>query len=106
MKKFIVIVESLAAIASSGNIVTKNGEKLLVINDPENWVEATSRSLNFYKNENLPKDVKTFDSHETAERFAKRWKGHPWYCKPSGKFEILEIKPVYEQVLKGYEIDI
>ena len=100
MNKFAIIVESKEAISGYNHtVMTKAGDKFLVTKDHEGWVEASSTRWN-----GEIEDPKLFPSRASAESFAKRWKGHPWWCKPNGNFEILEVKPVYTQVLRGYEV--
>lgn len=66
------------------------------------WVEATGMSCDFERG--IPKDIKTFDTKEDADRFIKRWKGHPWYYKPNEEYEIIEVIPKYKQVQDGWEV--
>ena len=102
MNKFALIVESREA-TNDINIVTKEGEKFLVTVQPEGWVEATSTRL-IGKLDILFNRTKLFDSVEEATKFAKRWAGHPWWCIPNGKFEIVEVQPVFKQMLDGYKV--
>jgi hypothetical protein len=44
-----------------------------------------------------------FNTYNEAEEFAKRWKGHPHWCKPSVGYEIVEVDSVYRQELIGYK---
>lgn len=104
---FAVIVESCEARSGyNDSIMTKAGDKFLVTVEPEGWVEATSSQWNgSLRNSNgFPHKPKMFDSREAAEKFAKRWKGHPWWCRPNGNFDIIEIEPVFKQVPDGYAI--
>ena len=94
---FCVIVESKEARSGSkGNpIITRAGEKFVVINGrrgitSQNFVDV------------MPTDTLPFSTREEAEKFAMSWKGHPWYCIPSGKYEVVEVEPIYKQVLVGY----
>jgi hypothetical protein len=106
MSKFALIIESAEAKSEYDNsVMTRTGEKMLVIEDPERWVEATSHywHSNYNNSEGFPPFTKLFGSVEAATEFAKRWVGHPWYCKPNGNFEVIEVMPRYKQVLKGYE---
>lgn len=107
ISKFALIVESAEARSGYDNsVITRTGEKMLVTVEPEGWVEATSSrwtgSLN--DSDGFPIKAKLFDSAEAATKFAKRWNGHPWYCKPNGNFEVVEVKPNFKQVLDGYEV--
>ncbi len=106
MSKFALIIESSEAISECYNsVMTRTGEKMLVIEDSECGVEATSHywHSSYNDSEGFPPFTKLFDSVEAATEFAKRWVGHPWYCKPNGNFEVVEVTPRYKKVLKGYE---
>lgn len=96
-------------------VVTQSGEWFIVENEPEGWVEATSINIGGGSAANLldewlgrsasnSKHIKRFNSPEEAESFARRWRGHPWYCKPSGKFSVVEIKPVYKRVVDSWRV--
>ena len=100
MSSFIVVGESLEALSESGKVITKNGQKFIVTFS-EGWDSSISWNGNINRSSNNPK---LFESIDTATEFARKWKGHPWYYKPNGKFEIVEVRPVYKQVQDGYEI--
>lgn len=107
MNKYALIVESAEARTGYDNsVITQAGDKFLVTIEPEGWVEATSNrwtgSLN--SSNGFPVNPKLFDSAEDANKFAHRWKGHPWYCKPNGSFEVVEVKPKFKQVLDVYQV--
>lgn len=89
--------------SSTGTLVSKEGQWHWVVNEPEDWVEATS--MRAYQDK-VPYDVKTFITHEQAERFCKRWPKiyHPWYGEPNGVYKIVEVQPVYKQSLDGYKV--
>jgi hypothetical protein len=109
MSKFVLIVESKEARSGYDNsVLTKAGDKFLVTIEPEGWVEATSSRWTGSLNESngFPIRAKLFDSKDAAVKFGKRWKGHPWYCKPNGNFQVIEVKPIFKQVLDGYEAEI
>lgn len=91
-RKFSVIVACKEAISANGHVVTRQAEKRWVCNSEGGWVEATSQG--FFGYSEIPGDVKAFASREDAEKFARRWKGHPWYCQPTGEFEVIELEPV------------
>lgn len=101
MKKFIIIVTSLEARSeSTGNpIITPAGTRFVVVNEPEGWVEASSI---WYTDGKIPVSAKLFDTVEEAKKFAQRWKGHPWWCKPSGEFKIIEVEKTYREIFSGY----
>lgn len=97
--KFAVVVESREVRSGYNNVLmTKAGDKFLVTVEPEGWVEATSSHWN-----GGLANAKLFDCQTKAEEFAKRWKGHPWWCQPNGNFEVFEVRPIFKQVLVGYE---
>lgn len=79
----------------------REDEWFLVIKEPDGWVSATSTRWNG-DNKHITESVKTFSSREAAERFAKKWKGHPSWCNPTGKYEIVAVEPVYVEVLDHY----
>ncbi len=85
---------------------TQYGEKFLVIDDDGGWVEASSVSLpnNFKASNHGLNNAKVFKSAEDAANFARRWNGHPWWCKPNGNFEVIEVVPVFRQVKNGYAV--
>lgn len=105
MSKFVLIVEGKEARSRSGCVVIPAGEKFLVVEEPEGWVEATSCSYrgNLRRSRGLQSQAKVFDSVAAATEFAQCWKGHPWYCKPNGNYEVIEVRPVSIQVFDGYE---
>lgn len=91
-----------ASSGAKGNpIMTHEGDKVWVVKEPDGWVEATSRSVVYCPNP--PLDCLVFNSYEAAEKFIKRWKGHPWYSVPNGNYEIIEVEKKYKQVLCGYQ---
>ena len=73
--------------------------------EPEGWVEASSSRVS-YNEGAVPVDLKTFETRDKAETFARRWKGHPWWCSPNGTFEVVEVVPrqVVEAKIVGYEV--
>ena len=101
---FIVVVESKEARSSykDNPILTYEGDRFIVLEDDEGWVEATST---IFINDEIPRGAKLFDTEKDAAKFAKRWKGHPWWCRPNGNYEIIEVIPKTETVIKiiGYE---
>lgn len=98
--RFAVVVTCKEARSSDKSVITKAGERRLVMKEPGGWVEATSQGFVGA----FPLDTKTFPTAEEAHGFAERWKGHPWYCVPNGEFEIFAITPLYTQSLAGYEL--
>lgn len=82
--------------------ITEEGAWVWVCEEDGGWVEATATSTFLYKN--LPKDVKTFPTSDAAEKFIKRWKGHPWYYVPNDVYQIIEVKPKYKTIPDGWEV--
>jgi hypothetical protein len=99
MNKFAIIVTGSEAKSSYDSVVGKENQLYWVIMEREGWVEATSRDYQ----PAVPKDIKLFDSETSAIAFAKRWSGHPWWCKPKS-YEIVELQERYERVMTGYEV--
>jgi hypothetical protein len=99
--KYVVFFECKEKISQSGAIVTAEGTLAVVINEPDGWVEATSRRVN--TTEQIPGDVKLFETEEAAVAFIKRWKGHPWYFVPSKNFEVVAVAPKMVTVQQGWE---
>jgi len=107
ISKFVLIVESHEARSGYNNtVLTESGDRFLVVDEPEGWVEATSAAWTGSLNDSngFPHEPKLFESVGEAAAFAKRWEGHPWWCKPNGKYEILEMRPAFKQVQDGYEM--
>lgn len=100
--RYVVVVSSKEAkSASKGNpVITEEGEKFLVLKEPEGWVEATSIQWSGTVNS----DALTFNDVISAEKFAKRWKGHPWWCKPNGDYEIIEISARIVKRQEGWNV--
>lgn len=102
-KLFGLVVESREAKSTAGHTLTKNGERFWVTVEPEGWVDATSVRVDWVK-EKVPYDLKTFPTREAAERFAKKWKGHPWWCNPNGNYEVVEVTQRYKTTPDGYSL--
>jgi hypothetical protein len=80
-------------------IVTAAGTKALLLVEPEGWVPATSGEFS-----GSFAGAKRFRSEADAHEFMRTWGGHPWYNTPNGKYELIELRPVYEQVVRGWEV--
>ncbi len=96
-----MIVESRQVLDAHNDVITKKGERFLVMLEHEGWVEATSQRIE--DSDAIHKDAKIFDTPEEAKAFIKRWEGHPWWCVPNGKYELVEVTPRYVQVFSGWE---
>ena len=101
MHKFAVIVTGDEAFTASGEVFTQKGQQFWVLIEPEGWVPATS--IRYNEEDALPSKLKTFKTREAAERFATRWDGHPWWCKPIS-FKVVEIKEKFKRISDGYEL--
>lgn len=98
---FIVIVESKEVLDYTGFGITKEGTKFIITIDPDGWGDTSDS----YNNSNdITKHVKLFKTEKEADKFAKKWKGHPWWCKPNGNYTIHEVFPVTKQVVVGYSL--
>lgn len=98
---FVVVVESAKVISGAkvNSPITYEGDRFIVTIDPEHWVEADSQHFNG----EIPPHAKIFDTFNEAEKFAKRWGGHPYWCKPNGNYEIIEVQPKFgEPQIIGY----
>lgn len=97
---FAIIVTGLEARSGfpCNSIVSNAGDRFWVT--IEDSVGASSTHFRSY--DEVPRHAKTFMSSEVAEKFAKQWKGHPWWCRPSGEYEIVELHPKYRRVPDGY----
>jgi hypothetical protein len=91
---FVLIVSSKEARSGvEGNpVMTQAGDRFVVVVEPEGWVEATSRSYD--ANNVISPDAKIFRTVSGAAKFARRWKGHPWYCIPDGNFEVVPVQRI------------
>ena len=95
---FAVIVYSKKVLAYDHSVMTRENEAFWVtVSDSYN---STSRCHDESK---VAGDVKKFSTVEEAVKFAKKWRGHPWWVD-SQAYKIVEIKPVYKQVVCGYEV--
>ncbi len=103
---YVVVVESFEACSGAiGNqILTREGDKFIALLDESGWVEASSIKYDGL----IPMNAKTFATKESAEEFARRWKGHPWWCRPNGNYKVLEVQEiaVIERRVVGYELII
>lgn len=82
MALFAIIVTSKKACSGVPGhpVMTVEGEKFWVERDHDGWVPATSSRLKSYPKPSA--SLKTFNTHDEAEAFAKSWTGHPWWCVP------------------------
>jgi hypothetical protein len=98
---FALKVRSHEARSGPEDIITAEGSWFWVVDEPNGWVEATSSPCN-YEPGKVPNNVKTFKTEWGAAEFAVDWKGHPWWCKPDGTFEVVRLKP--RMVQDGWEV--
>jgi len=99
---YAVIVHSKEARSGdkNGTVMTKDGDRFWACIEPEGWVDADGRQV---VGETPPADVKVFNSPREAEKFAKRWKGHPWWVRPNGTFEVVPLVPNMVVVQQGWK---
>jgi hypothetical protein len=94
----IVTGKEMRSGAEGNPIVGREGERYWVCED--HWGDTSSRCTDPAR---VAGDVKLFKTEAAATAFAQRWSGHPWWCSPTGEFEVVEIRPRYRKVLVGYE---
>lgn len=102
--KFALIVAGKEARSGDAQktVMTVAGERFWVMNEPDGWVEATSVRVD--SSQRIPADVKVFATAADAEKFARRWKGHPWWCKPNGVFEVVPVSPIFVTQQCGWQL--
>ena len=101
---YALIVQGKEMKSENGTVMTRNKEWFLVISDPEGWVEATS--IQHSLGNSIRKDAKLFKTSAEAAEFAKHWKGHPWWCSPTGKCRVIKVKPCYGKPPVDYFIEV
>jgi hypothetical protein len=85
---------------SPGNpVIAKEGTEFWVTIEPEGWVEATSSLVT--DRTKVPHDLKIWKTKDDAVKFAKRWKGHPWWCSPVSH-EVVKVNPKFKEIFDGY----
>lgn len=99
--KYAVIFSAKEARATDGTLITPKGRQFVVVKEADGWVPATSSIFNA---DRLPLDLKTWKSLAEAEKFMRKWAGHPWYASPE-TFKTVKVHEVYELKLAGYGID-
>ena len=82
---------------STGEIVTHENDQVIVTKGE--WGDTSEE----YLPNDIEKDVKIFFSEKDAIKFARKWKGHPSYYMPNGKFEIIRIEPITKKIVVGYK---
>lgn len=100
--RYAIMVTSDKAVSDAGMpgaVVTEKGDRFWVCIEPEGWVEATSSRVGDPMD--IPVDAMTFITEAAAEHFAKKWTGHPWWCKPI-EHEIIPVLPKFRQVHSGW----
>lgn len=83
--------------------MTEAGSEFIVRACDQGCVPATS-SLLLMTDQVLPKDTMLWPTEEKAEEFARNWEGHPYWCRPNGKFRVVAVTPKYVQVHDGFLI--
>ena len=100
MTMFAIIVTGKEARAFDDTVMSPEGERYWVEMEESGWVVATSSRVRQYPKASAK--LKTFDTREKAEEFAKSWTGHPWWCIPKS-YEIVEVEPLYEWIT-GFKV--
>lgn len=101
--KYALQVQGAETRNANGEIIGEEGEWYWVLEDREKWVAASSISVNsMFSRGTIPADALLFSSAEKAAQFARKWKGHPWWCRPNGNFLAVAVKPVTVQRVIGY----
>ncbi|MNQ26031.1 hypothetical protein D3C85_392560 [compost metagenome] len=100
---FVIKTQCKEVVSVGGSVLTHEGHQVWVCNEADGWVKATGESDGFF-GYGVPSSIKVFETRKSAENFIKKWKGHPWYYVPNGKYEIFEVEPNYKQVVDGYKI--
>lgn len=99
---YVVKVQSRIAISQyNGAVITKDGAWMWVTKDSNGWVEASS--VHAHPKGPIPVTAKPFETREKAEAFARRWRGHPWWCIPNGTFKIIPVKVCTRPIFSHYE---
>jgi hypothetical protein len=103
MNRFAVKVASREVLGAVEQVMTRAGDWFWIVKEPEGWVWATSTDAS--SNGSIPAAVLTFSTKEKAARCAKKFRNrsHPWWCKPNGIYEIVEVKLVMKEVFSHYE---
>ena len=97
--RYIVVYECKEAKSDDGSVMTKRGEKALLCKGE--WGPTGSPDKSCFG----VGAAMRFNSEQEAHEFMKQYKGHPWYCIPNGKYEVIKVKPVYKQVVERWEVD-
>jgi hypothetical protein len=91
------------AVSSDNTIVTREGFPFWVV-DSEWWVPATAAGAIYIDGvEQVPGELKLWDSLTEAQTFMKNWEGHPWYAQPK-EWEIVRISRVFKFQFSHYEV--
>jgi hypothetical protein len=96
---YAVVVTSLEAKSTSGTVITPAGTQFIATIEPDGWVPATSSRYTGA----IPADAKTFDTEEAAVNFAKSWNGHPWWCRPNGEYEVIQVTTATKSVVCDHQ---
>lgn len=89
--------------STDGTLISREGQWHWIVNEPDGWVWGTSISAH---GDRVAGDVKTFTTKEAALEGQARWKKdyHPWYGKPNGVYEIVELEPTFQTTQTGWKI--
>ena len=94
--RFALIIISFKVSNPPSTVKTKEGDRFWLCNGE--WGETCSH----YKEE-VPEDIKTFKSRESASKFGKEFEGHPWWVVTKD-FEIVELEPNMVTKQEGWRI--
>ncbi len=88
-----------------GDTMTPGGTFTWLVSEEGYWQGETFGGIRGTSREKIPGNVVLFDSREQAE---KEWTEYreqigPWWIKPDGRFEVIEVKLKFKQVPDGYE---
>jgi len=86
--------------------LTKGGTLAWLTEDDGYWWGNTfSEYGRGISRSNIPHDVVLFKTREEAEAARPKVLKHigPWYVKPDGHFEIVEVRQKFKQIPDGYE---
>ena len=96
--RYIVVYECKEAKCDDGSLMTKSGEKALLCKGE--WGPTGRQYPSCF---GLSGAIQ-FNSEQEAHKFMRKYKGHPWYYKCNGNYEVIKIKPVYKQVIDRWDV--
>ena len=97
---YAVVVTSIETKDHRGNVFTAFGTRFWAVCDE--WGISTTRFTSY---SDVPKNIRAFDSYESADKFGKEWKGHPWWVD-SCAWEVVGLIPRMIEVQDGWKTNI